>query len=138
MKRLTLILLAFTILSGCSKSLIKTPETDETAESSKFKMPKWLDFSMPSIDIYKPSIMQGSVLDIEAVEKLQLGMSKTAVMNLIGSPSIIDPFHQYQWDYIHHSTLNGEQVVHYRLRLIFDEDVLAEIDKSELGGLTDN
>ena len=135
MKRLTLIVLAFTILSGCSNSLLKTPEM---LELPKFSMPNWLDFSMPSIDIYKPNIMQGSVLEIEAVEKLQLGMSKSSVMNLIGSPSIIDPFHQYQWDYIHHSTLIGEQVIHYRLRLIFDEDILAEIDKSELGGLTDN
>ena len=135
MKRLTLIVLAFMIISGCSNSLLKTPET---LELPKFSMPNWLDFSMPSIDIYKPNIMQGSVLEIEAVEKLQLGMSKSAVMNLIGSPSIIDPFHQYQWDYIHHSTVNGEQVIHYRLRLIFDEDILAEIDKSELGGLTDN
>ena len=146
MKRLTLIVLAFTILSGCSNSLLKTPETPETPETTmftmpefpKFTMPNWLDFSMPSIDVYKPSIMQGSILEIESVEKLQLGMSKSAVMNLIGSPSIIDPFHQYQWDYIHHSTLNGEQVIHYRLRLVFDGEVLAEIDKSELSGLTDN
>ena len=135
MKRLTLIALAFTILSGCSNSLPKTPET---LESKKFSMPKWLDFSMPSIDTYKPTIMQGSVLEIQAVDKLQIGMSKSAVMKLIGSPSIIDPFHQYQWDYIHHSTINGEQVTHYRLRLIFDEDVLIEIDKSELGSLSDN
>ena len=135
MKRLTLIVLAFTILSGCSNSLLKTPETPER---SKFKMPNWLDFSMPSIDVYKPSIMQGSVLEIEAVEKLQLGMSKNAVMNLIGSPSINDPFHHYQWDYIHHSIINGEQVINYHLRLIFDGDILAEIDKSKLGGLTDN
>ena len=135
MKRLTLIVLAFTILSGCSNSLLKTPETPKFP---KFSMPSWLDFSMPSIDIYKPTIIQGSVLEIQAVEKLQIGMSKSVVMSLIGSPSIIDPFHQYQWDYIHHSTINGEQVKHYRLRLIFDEDVLAEIDKSELGGLSDN
>ena len=135
MKRLTLIVLAFTILSGCSNSLPKSPETPTF---QAFSLPSWLDFSMPSIDIYKPSIMQGSVLEIEAVEKLQLGMSKSAVINLIGSPSIIDPFHQYQWDYIHHSTLNGEQVIQYRLRLVFDGDVLAEIDKSELGGLTNN
>ena len=135
MKRLTLIVLAFTILSGCSNSLLKTSEMPEL---TKFSMPSWLNFSMPSIDIYKPSIMQGSVLEIKAVEKLELGMSKSAVMNLIGSPSIIDPFHQYQWDYIHHSTLNGEQVIHYRLRLVFDGEVLAEIDKSELSGLTDN
>ena len=135
MKRLTLIVLAFTILSGCSNSLLKSPETPTFPA---FSLPSWLDFTMPSIDVYKPSIMQGSVLEIEAVEKLQIGMSKSTVMNLIGSPSIIDPFHQYQWDYIHHSTINGEQVIHYRLRLIFDEDVLAEIDKNELGGLSDN
>ena len=135
MKRLTLIVLAFTILSGCSNSLKKSPETPTFP---KFSLPSWLDFSMPSINVYKPSIMQGSVLEIEAVEKLQLGMSKSAVINLIGSPSIIDPFHQYQWDYIHHSTLNSEQIIQYRLRLVFDGDVLAEIDKSELGGLTNN
>ena len=135
MKRLTLIALAFTILSGCSNPLIKTPETPKFP---KFSIPSWLDFSMPSIDTYKPTIIQGSVLEIQAVDKLQIGMSKSAVMKLIGSPSIIDPFHQYQWDYIHHSTINGEQVTHYRLRLIFDEDVLIEIDKSELGGLIDN
>jgi len=135
MKRLTLTVLTIAFLSGCSNSLLKTPETPER---SKFKMPSWLDFSLPSIDLYKPSIMQGSVLDIEAVEKLQLGMSKNVVMNLIGSPSINDPFHQYQWDYIHHSNINGEQVIHYRLTLIFDGDTLAEIDKSELGGLIDN
>ena len=135
MKRLTLIVLGFTILSGCSNSLLKTPETPKFP---KFSMPSWLDFSMPSIDIYKPTIIQGSVLEIQAVEKLQIGMSKSVVMSLIGSPSIIDPFHQYQWDYIHHSTINGEHVKHYRLRLIFDENFLAEIDKSELGGLSDN
>ena len=135
MKRLTLIVLAFTILSGCSNSILKS---SETSTFPKFSLPSWLDFSMPSIDVYKPNIMQGSVLEIEAVEKLQLGMSKSAVMNLIGSPSINDPFHQYQWDYIHYSMVNGDQVTHYRLRLVFDGNVLAEIDKSELGGLTDN
>ena len=135
MKRLTLIALAFTILIGCSNPLLKIPET---TKFPKFSMPSWLDFSMPSIDTYKRTIVQGSVLEIQAVDKLQIGMSKSAVMNLIGSPSIIDPFHQYQWDYIHHSTITGEQVIHYRLTLIFDEDVLTEIDTSELGGLSDN
>ena len=135
MKRLTFIVLASIILSGCSNTLLKSPETPTFPT---FSLPSWLDFSMPSIEVYKPSIMQGSVLEIKDVEKLQLGMSKSAVINLIGSPSIIDPFHQYQWDYIHHSTLNSEQIIQYRLRLVFDGDVLAKIDKSELGGLTNN
>jgi len=135
MKRLTLCLLTIAFLSGCSNSLLKSPETPER---SMFKMPRWLDFSMPSIEVYKPTIIQGSVLEIKAVEKLQLGMSKNTVIDLIGSPSINDPFHQYQWDYIHHSIINGEQVIHYRLRLIFDGNTLVEVDKSKLDGLTDN
>ena len=70
------------------------------------------------------------------VNQLQLGMSKSMVINLIGSPSIIDPFHQYQWDYINHSSIEGETKMQYRLRLIFDGDTLAEIDKSGLEGLS--
>ena len=79
--------------------------------------------------------MQGSVLDMNEVNKLQLGMSKESVMNLIGSPSIIDPFHQYQWDYINHSLIEGEIKIQYRLRLIFDGNILSEIDKTGLEGL---
>jgi len=87
---------------------------------------------MPSISIYKPKNLQGSVLDIKEVNQLQLGMSKESVMNLIGSPSIIDPFHQYQWDFINHSIIEGEIEIRYRLRLIFSGNLLSEIDKSGL------
>jgi outer membrane protein assembly factor BamE len=80
--------------------------------------------------------MQGSVLDMNEVNQLQLGMSKEMVMNLIGSPSIIDPFHQYQWDYINHSTIEGEIKIQYRLRLLFEGNILSEIDKSGLEDLS--
>jgi outer membrane protein assembly factor BamE len=82
--------------------------------------------------------MQGSVLDMNEVNKLQLGMSKESVMNLIGSPSIIDPFHQYQWDYINHSSIEGEIEIQYRLRLIFKDNLLTEIDKSGLESLSND
>jgi len=105
---------------------------------SKTSMPSWPSFltpSWPSIDVHKSTIIQGSVLEIEAVEQLQLGMNKGAVMGLIGSPSISDPFHQDQWDYIHHSTIDGEEVIHYRLTLIFTDNLLSVIDDSGLGSL---
>lgn len=101
-------------------------------------MPSWPSFltpSWPSIDVHKPTIFQGSDLEVEALEQLQLGMNKEVVMELIGSPSINDPFHENQWDYIHHSTINGEEVIHYRLTLIFEGNLLSVIDDSELGGL---
>ena len=136
MKRLTFILLASLVLTGCSNSL---PKTSESSKMPKLSLPSWAKPKLPSIDVYKPTIMQGSVLEMNEVNKLQLGMSKEMVMNLIGSPSIIDPFHQYQWDYINHSSLKGEIEIQYRLRLIFKDNLLTEIDKSGLESLfTDN
>ena len=135
MKRLTFIMLAFMVLSGCSNSLPKMPEMPKLP---KFSMPSWTKVSLPSIDIYKPTILQGSILDIKDVNQLELGMSKNAVMDLIGSPSISDPFHKYQWYYINHSSIDGEQEIHYHLKLVFSRDVLSEIDKSGLNGLSSN
>ena len=144
MKRLTFILLTSLVFAGCSNSLSKAPELPKMSKLSlpelpkipKISLPSWAKPKLPSIDVYKPTIMQGSVLEMSEVNQLQLGMSKSIVMNLIGSPSIIDPFHQYQWDYINHSSIEGETKMQYRLRLIFDGDTLAEIDKSGLEGLS--
>ena len=144
MKRLTFILLASLVLTGCSNSMPKKPEFPKISKFSmpelpkipKLSLPSWAKPKLPSIDVYKPTIMQGSVLDMNQVNLLQLGMSKEMVMNLIGSPSIIDPFHQYQWDYINHSSIKGEIKMQYRLRLIFEGNILSEIDKSGLQDLS--
>ena len=100
MKRLTFILLGCLILTGCTNSLPKAPEIPKLPKFSlpdlpkmpKLSLPSWAMPKLPSIDIYKPIIMQGSVLDIQEVNQLRLGMPKESVINLIGSPSIIDHF----------------------------------------------
>ena len=146
MNRLTFILLVATLLTGCSNSLPKTPELPKMPKFSmpelpkmpKLSLPSWAKPKLPSIEVYKPTIMQGSVLEMSDVDLLQIGMTKEMVMNLIGSPSIIDPFHQYQWDYINHSSIEGKTKIQYRLRLIFDGNTLVEIDKSGLEGLLAN
>ena len=143
MNRLTFILIATMALAGCSNSLPKVPKLPKMPEFSmpelpkmpKLSLPSWAKPKLPSIDVYKPTILQGSVLEMSDVNLLQVGMTKDMVMNLIGSPSIIDPFHQYQWDYINHSSIEGETKIQYRLRLIFDGNILDEIDKTGLEGL---
>ena len=132
MKQLTFFTLIIVLLNGCSNSTTKIPELP------KFKMPSWLDFSMPKVELYKPTITEGSDLEIEAVKKIKIGMTKDAVINLIGTPSINDPFHQDQWDYIHHSSIDGEKLTHYRLTLIFSGNYLTEIDSSGLDELTNS
>ena len=144
MNRLTFILIVTMGLAGCSNGLPKAPELPKMPEFSmpelpkmpKLSLPSWAKPKLPSIDVYKPTILQGSVLEMSDVNLLQVGMTKDMVMNLIGSPSIIDPFHQYQWDYINHSSIEGETKIQYHLRLIFDGNILDEIDKTGLEGLS--
>ena len=43
--------------------------------------------------LYRQPIYQGNLLEKSAVDQLQPGMSKQQVLNLLGTPSIADPFH---------------------------------------------
>ncbi len=114
MNKLTLIVFLLPFLSAC---LSKIP-----------------NMSLPML--YKDDIWQGSILQRFKINQLKLGMSKTQVQNLIGSPSIIDPFHNNQWDYINHSTLHKKNDIHYRLVLKFNDDVLAHINTVGIGSLS--
>ena len=101
-------------------------------------LPKLPDLpEMPKIfpEIYREDIKHGSILSENKVSQLEIGMSKKEVKDLIGSPAIIDPFHANQWDYINFSIYHKKENINYRLRLVFDQGVLKEIDKSMLGVL---
>ncbi len=133
MNKLTLIAFSFSLpfLSACSPSMPSMPELPD--------MPDILpDLSLPTL--YKDDIQQGSVLERFKINQLKTGMSKTQVKDLIGSPSIIDPFHSNQWDYINHSTLHEKDDIHYRLVLKFTGEKLSLINTSgikNLSALTD-
>ena len=91
------------------------------------------DISLP--ETYREDIKQGSILTEKKVSQLAIGMSEKEVKDLIGSPTIIDPFHANQWDYINFSIYHKKENINYRLRLVFDQGVLKEIDKAKLGVL---
>ena len=140
MNKLTLIAFSLPFLYSCSDSLPELPELPElkmpdlSIITDKLPdMPSMPDLSLPTP--YKNDIFQGSVLDRYSVNQLQIGMSKSQVTELIGSPSIIDLFHNTQWDYINFSTLHQKEDIRYRLTLIFDGEILTEIDSTGLDKL---
>ncbi|SMN17191.1 Outer membrane lipoprotein SmpA, a component of the essential YaeT outer-membrane protein assembly complex [uncultured Candidatus Thioglobus sp.] len=97
-------------------------------------MPDFLpDLSLPTF--YKDDINQGSVLDRFKINQLKVGISQAQVKNLIGSPSVVDPFHNNQWNYINHSTLHGKNDIHYRLTLTFNNNKLVGINTSGIDSL---
>lgn len=125
MNKLTLVVLSLSLpfLSACTPSMPTLPD-----------MPNLLpDMSLPTL--YKDDVQQGSVLTRFKINQLRVGMSKAQVQDLIGSPSIIDPFHSNQWDYINHTTRHERSDIHYRLALKFTQEKLTTIDSSGIVSL---
>ena len=93
--------------------------------------------SMPTLSLtpYKADINQGSVSNRFSINQLKIGMSKKQVQELIGPPSVIDPFHNNQWDYINHSTMGSGEIIHYRLILKFEGRKLVNINTSGINSL---
>ncbi|SMN12758.1 Outer membrane lipoprotein SmpA, a component of the essential YaeT outer-membrane protein assembly complex [Bathymodiolus heckerae thiotrophic gill symbiont] len=122
MNRLILIVLLSLFLNACviSKHIADTPN---------------LSLSSLLITPYKADIHQGSVLERFTINQLELGMSSNQVQDLIGPPSIIDPFHNNQWDYINHSTLGSGEVISYRLTLTFEKEKLVNINTNGIDSL---
>lgn len=78
--------------------------------------------------VYKVDVYQGNLLEPEAVEQLEPGMTKRQVALLIGSPSINDPFHQDRWDYLSSMSTRGSEPEIKNLTLHFENDLLARVE----------
>ncbi|MBA5249863.1 MAG: outer membrane protein assembly factor BamE [Gammaproteobacteria bacterium] len=125
MNKIILITFLSLFLGACSTSK-DTPDASLSDSS-------WLSIS--SFKPYKADIQQGSVLRRFAINQLKAGMSKRQVQDTIGQPSIIDPFHNNQWDYIHYTTLGSNEIVNYRLILTFTKDKLSNINTDGISSL---
>jgi outer membrane protein assembly factor BamE len=76
----------------------------------------------------------GNVIKPDALEKIQLGMKKSEIKPILGSPMLTDPFHANRWDYIYRYLPRGrtsEALIESRVTLYFEDDVLVRIDDSD-------
>jgi outer membrane protein assembly factor BamE len=83
--------------------------------------------SVPLLNPYKMDIRQGNYITPEMREKLKLGMLKSQVRYLLGTPMISDAFHGNRWDYVYRLERQGEVIEDQRLTLYFEGDNLVKI-----------
>ncbi|MGQ0429345.1 MAG: outer membrane protein assembly factor BamE [Gammaproteobacteria bacterium] len=50
--------------------------------------------------IYRMDIQQGNLLDAEQVDQLEVGMTRSQVRFLLGTPMVMDSFDAERWDYV--------------------------------------
>ncbi|HLS84545.1 MAG TPA: outer membrane protein assembly factor BamE [Arenimonas sp.] len=74
--------------------------------------------------VYHQPVFQGNLLEARNVEQLQAGMTRAQVFSLIGSPPLVDPFHQSRWDYVASERRGHEDTQVKNLTLWFEGDRL--------------
>jgi outer membrane protein assembly factor BamE (lipoprotein component of BamABCDE complex) len=77
--------------------------------------------------IYRQNIQQGNAIEQDDLDELYEGMNKRQVLFVLGTPSVMDPFHQDRWDYVQTFSRRGSDMVQRTVTLHFENDMLTEI-----------
>ena len=83
--------------------------------------------------VYRPDIQQGNLLTLSDVEQVTVGMSRSQVRYLLGTPMVSDPFAPQRWDYVYRRTTGRDRQVdtaHFIVR--FDGDKVSAVEKVAL------
>lgn len=77
---------------------------------------------------YRIPIQQGNVITVEMLQELKLGMDKRKVRFILGTPLVVDAFHQDRWDYYYSYQPGSGDRVQQSASVYFDDDRLIRID----------
>ena len=72
--------------------------------------------------VYRVNIQQGNFLDAKAVEQVTVGMTRSQVRFLLGTPMVADAFHPERWDYLYYAKEGRTQKIERRHFVIYFED----------------
>jgi outer membrane protein assembly factor BamE len=80
--------------------------------------------------VYRMDVQQGNLLDAEQVDQVEIGMTRSQVRFLLGTPMVIDSFDADRWDYVY-SLRRGHSRDVTRLHLVvwFEGDKVARIEE---------
>ncbi len=80
--------------------------------------------------VYRPTIQQGNLLKSEDVDQVTVGMTRSQVRYLLGTPMVADPFNPQRWDYIYTLQRGRERHrdrAHYIVH--FEGDKVSRVEK---------
>ncbi|WP_428097291.1 outer membrane protein assembly factor BamE [Candidatus Rariloculus sp.] len=80
--------------------------------------------------VYRIDIQQGNVLEPEAVEQVEIGMTRSQVQFLLGTPMVADAFHEERWDYAYYLRRGRSRDIDRRWIVVyFEEDRVVRLDR---------
>lgn len=80
--------------------------------------------------VYRMDVQQGNLLDVEQVDQVQAGMTRSQVRFLLGTPMVIDTFDADRWDYVYSLRRGHERRVTRRHLIVwFDGDKVTRVEE---------
>lgn len=78
--------------------------------------------------VYQASLSQGNLLKQEDLDQVELGMTRSQVRFLLGTPMVDDPFHHDRWDYIYFIRVGRKAATYKRwVSIFFENDAVSKI-----------
>ncbi len=82
---------------------------------------------------YVPDVVQGNFISSEQYSKLQLGMTREQVRQILGTPLLASYFHANRWDYIFEFKRSGQPIGKERhVTVFFDGDKVVKFEGDAL------
>ncbi len=78
--------------------------------------------------IYRPTIQQGNVVNQETINRLEPEMTKRQVRFVLGTPMMVDVFHEDRWDFIFTEGEGSKPSEIKKVALFFENDRLKRIE----------
>ena len=83
--------------------------------------------------VYRVPIQQGNFLEPKDIEQVNVGMSRTQVRYVLGTPMVIDPFTADRWDYVYYLKRGRMREPQRRHFIVyFENGNVSRIEKPEL------
>ena len=80
--------------------------------------------------VYRMDIQQGNLLDAEQVDQVEVGMTRSQVRFLLGTPMVADSFDPDRWDYIYSLRRGYSRKVEKRHLVVwFEGDKVTRIEE---------
>ena len=80
--------------------------------------------------IYKIDIQQGNLLKETDVDRVQVGMTRSQVQFLLGTPMVADSFHRDRWDYAYYMKHGKSRHIDRRWIVVyFENERVARIER---------
>jgi outer membrane protein assembly factor BamE len=80
--------------------------------------------------VYRIDIQQGNLLEDADIDQVEVGMTRSQVQFLLGTPMVSDSFHQNRWDYAYYLQRGRSRDVDRRWVIVyFENDRVARVER---------